>query len=189
MHGTIWVMLSLVLHANEIRKPRHAVRASARRILGSSLMTVRFEIDGSRNVAWPADSAVAGGERRDELWKQTCLECFVRGSENIHGKSYREWNFSPSGDWAAYSFESYRAGMSKPNVVAPSIERIELIEKMRFEIDLELDEVSAIGAPLLALSAVVVEKDEAAPFYWALTHVGAKPDFHLRESFTLELES
>lgn len=182
-------MLALVLHANEIRKPRHAVRASARRILGSSVMTVRFEIDGSRNVVWPSESAVAGGERRDELWKQTCLECFVRGSEYLRAESYREWNFSSNGDWAAYSFESYRAGMSKPNVVAPSIERIELAEKTRFEIDVELDEASSIGVPLLALTAVIVEKDKAAPFYWALTHVGAKPDFHLRESFTLELES
>ena len=34
-------------------------------------------------------------------------------------KSYREYNFSPSGDWAAYEFAGYREGMARRDVDAP----------------------------------------------------------------------
>jgi hypothetical protein len=182
-------MLALVLHSTETRTPRHKVRAKARRLVGSNLVTLRFEIDGSRFVMWPEDQTSVPPVRRDELWKQTCLECFVGGSEHLQATTYCEWNFSPNGDWAAYTFERYRDGMAKPNVVAPSIEQIFVGEKARFEIDIALSDESAIGVPLLGLTAVIVEKDDPVPFYWALAHTGDKPDFHLRESFTLELES
>ena len=45
--------------------------------------------------------------RADELWRTTCFELFLRrpGSEG-----YLEFNFSPSGQWAAYAFDGYRAG-------------------------------------------------------------------------------
>jgi hypothetical protein len=42
------------------------------------------------------------GERRDELWRHTCFEAFVSAREE---SGYYEFNFSPSGDWAAYRFE------------------------------------------------------------------------------------
>src|SRR3989337_36218 len=43
--------------------------------------------------------------RGDDLWQSTCFELFLRGD----GAAYREYNFSPSGEWAAYAFDSYRA--------------------------------------------------------------------------------
>src|SRR4051812_8430018 len=42
--------------------------------------------------------------RTDDLWRQTCFEAFLR----TRGQApYLEFNFSPSSEWAAYSFESY----------------------------------------------------------------------------------
>jgi hypothetical protein len=39
--------------------------------------------------------------RAEELWQTTCFEAFMR----VHGaEAYREWNFAPSGVWAAYAF-------------------------------------------------------------------------------------
>ncbi len=41
----------------------------------------------------------------DGLWRRTCFEFFLsRGNQD----AYLEWNFSPSGDWAVYVFDSYR---------------------------------------------------------------------------------
>ena len=41
----------------------------------------------------------------DGLWEHTCFEVFVA----VEGKaSYHEFNFSPSGQWAAYAFSDYR---------------------------------------------------------------------------------
>ncbi|MEY3786902.1 MAG: hypothetical protein RLZ75_1109, partial [Pseudomonadota bacterium] len=41
----------------------------------------------------------------DGLWQHTCFELFiaVEGEANYH-----EFNFSPSGQWAAYAFSDYR---------------------------------------------------------------------------------
>ncbi len=41
----------------------------------------------------------------DGLWEHTCFEVFVavEGEEGYH-----EFNFSPSGQWAAYAFSDYR---------------------------------------------------------------------------------
>src|SRR5258705_2041625 len=40
----------------------------------------------------------------DDLWKHTCFEAFVAVDET----AYYEFNFAPSGQWAAYAFSNYR---------------------------------------------------------------------------------
>lgn len=183
-------MLALVLHPSETRKPQHRVRASARRLAGANLVTLRFEIEGASHVVWPPSNESSsrldgGGERRDELWKETCLECFVGGTS----ASYAEWNFSPNANWAAYHFDGYRSGMKNAEIEsAPSIERTSSGDGARFQIDFDISDEFNAGVPSVSLTAVVLEKGDAAPYYWALTHAGPKPDFHLRQSFTLELE-
>ena len=51
--------------------------------------------------------APATPERTDNLWKTTCFEIFVAGE----GAAYREYNLSPSGQWASYDFDRTREGM------------------------------------------------------------------------------
>ncbi|WP_382326551.1 hypothetical protein ACFJGX_15960 [Hydrogenophaga sp. UC242_50] len=41
----------------------------------------------------------------DGLWRHTCLEAFVAADGEA---AYREFNFSPSSEWAAYRFSSER---------------------------------------------------------------------------------
>src|SRR5262245_7953921 len=54
----------------------------------------------------------AAPERADELWKHTCFEIFLRRAD----QAYAEFNFAPSGQWAAYSFDAYRANMQELGV-------------------------------------------------------------------------
>jgi hypothetical protein len=56
--------------------------------------------------------------RADGLWQTTCFELFLRrpGSE-----IYIEFNFSPSGEWAAYGFDGYRDHMHDLKVTSPRI--------------------------------------------------------------------
>ena len=111
--------------------------------------------------------------RADELWKTTCFEAFLRAARK---KAYREWNFSPSGAWAAYDFKAYRKGRSDAQVAAPYV---------RFEDNLiwwALGATIAVPAGTewaLGLSAVLEEK-HGGKSYWALAHGGDKPDFHAR---------
>ncbi len=120
--------------------------------------------------------------RADGLWQRTCLEAFLRADE---AEAYREWNFAPSGQWAAYDFTAYREGMANADVSAPPYIRLE-------------DNLTwwAVGATIavpaeehwnLGLSAVLEEQD-GTKSYWALAHpAGDKPDFHHPDCFIAKL--
>ena len=110
--------------------------------------------------------------RTDELWETTCFEAFLRP---LAQDSYMEWNFAPSGDWAAYAFTGYREGMAEPEVGQPPYIRME--DNLTWW---TLGATIAVPADTnweLGLSAVLEEKD-GTKSYWALVHPREKPDFH-----------
>lgn len=123
--------------------------------------------------------------RRDELWKHTCFEAFVGGGAR---GAYHEINLAPSADWAAYTFEGYRAGMSEALIEAWSWERLGDSRSLVLtaDIDLRRADVDKDRAWRLALSAVI-EDIKGDKTYWALAHPSHKPDFHHPDSFTLVL--
>jgi hypothetical protein len=119
--------------------------------------------------------------RRNELWKSTCFEAFLRP---LGEETYREWNFAPSGEWAAYDFTSTRTGMEDADAADPYI---------RTEDNFTWWALGAsIAVPAdtnweLGLSAVLEEKDGTRS-YWALVHPNAeKPDFHDAGCFVARL--
>ena len=126
-------------------------------------------------VSAPAERFVLpDGEpgRADELWRTTCFEAFLRPSGD---EAYREWNFAPSGQWAAYDFSAYRDDGAEADVTAPYV---------RMEDNFTwwaLGATIAVDADIewqLGLSAVLEEKN-GTKSYWALAHPARdKPDFH-----------
>ena len=120
--------------------------------------------------------------RADELWRTTCLEAFLRADGE---ESYREWNFAPSGQWAAYDFTSRREGMAMADVGAPPYIRLE--DNLTWW---TLGATIAVEAGLawrLGLSAVL-EEVGGAKSYWALAHPpGDTPDFHHPDCFAARL--
>ena len=114
----------------------------------------------------------ASGARRDELWRSTCFEAFLRQEGE---EAYVEWNFAPSLDWAAYGFTSPRTDMSQAEVEAEPYIRVEdnltwwaLGATISIPADVTFD---------LGLSAVIEEPD-GHKSYWALAHPDGPPDFH-----------
>lgn len=111
--------------------------------------------------------------RADDLWQTTCFEAFLRTAD---AAEYREWNFAPSGQWAAYDFSGYREKIGDSEIASAPYVRME-------------DNFTwwALGATIavdagaewqLGLSAILEEKD-GTKSYWALAHPeGDKPDFH-----------
>jgi hypothetical protein len=116
---------------------------------------------------------------KDNLWQHTCCEVFLAEKG---AAAYREFNFSPSGEWAAYAFERYRRGA--PVEVEPDF----VVRKRESELQLSarvpLQERGALDVGL----SVVVEDENGALSYWALRHGPGQPDFHRRDAFALELE-
>ena len=128
--------------------------------------------------------------QKDLLWEHTCFEAFIRVRGNT---AYREFNFSPSGQWAAYAFSYYR--QRNETVTFPEAPQI---SARLFAGRLELDAfVSPLSLPpqmnsthlQIALSAVIeaVDTVDGQHSYWALHHPAPRPDFHHRETFALEL--
>jgi hypothetical protein len=118
----------------------------------------------------------------ERLWQHTCCELFIASAA---GGAYHEFNFSPSGEWAAYRFERYRHGMAVLETLAEPrirVQRAAGVLELHARISLPLP-----SHPLLGLSAVIEETDGTLS-YWALRHAPGKPDFHHRHAFALELD-
>jgi hypothetical protein len=123
--------------------------------------------------------------RADDLWRHTCCEAFIA----VKGDSaYREFNFSPSGEWAMYQFHSYRQRAPlveeerAPQIITHSTE-----ESLTLEVCIFLPHLFIIQPLRLALSAVI-EDNLGRLSYWALHHPPGKPDFHHPDAFVLEIE-
>ena len=120
--------------------------------------------------------------RADELWRTTCFEAFLGAAG---AQTYREWNFAPSGNWAAYDFSAYREGMARAEVGAPPYIRME--DNFTWWTVGATITVEAGQPWQLGLSAVLEEGD-GMKSYWALAHPpGDKPDFHHSDCFIARL--
>src|SRR5207248_2301688 len=101
-----------------------------------------------------------------------------------------EFNFSPSAEWAAYSFAKYRdGGPHIDDALNPQIAVRSDKKQLELSALVDLARISSTypRAPLaLALSAVI-EEESGVLSYWALRHAPGKPDFHHADSFALEL--
>jgi hypothetical protein len=165
--------------AHLVRHPdsRDAVQGIAVRLerLPAGLR-LRYELDADLGrLRVPQAGPVRPGDR---LWQHTCFEIFV----SARLPAYQEFNFSPSGEWAAYAFRRYREG-------APSSAKVEALRvdknpKLTLEATIPLDRESS----RVALSAVI-ESVDGTLSYWALRHPAGKPDFHHPDAFALDLDA
>ncbi|URD61779.1 DOMON-like domain-containing protein [Sphingomonas sp. KRR8] len=162
----------------------HPATPPARRGMALEAWVERWD-DGRAEISFhlhaPTDTLVIPDKprrgRADELWKTTCFELFVQTESG-----YREYNFSPSGAWAAYDFTAYREGQSKPAIDhAPEIDVEDIGDKLLLDAILDLPAGGRFG-----LSAVV-EEVGGTKSYWALAHGADKPDFHHAACFAATL--
>ncbi len=144
-----------------------------------NLLTLWYTVHA--NVAELVIPPPAEPLRTSGLWESTCFELFVRSGA---GDSYDEFNFSPSTQWAAYSFRGYREGMAPAAVEhEPIISHTEPLESFELHVSLPI----RLPRPgHLGLSAIIEEKS-GRKSYWALAHPPGDPDFHDRACFTLQL--
>jgi hypothetical protein len=125
--------------------------------------------------------------RTDGLWRHSCFEAFI-GRQS--GSDYWEYNFSPSGAWAAYHFPARREGMAPLMRGAPPV-LTQRVDAGRIELaaTLDLSWLYRSHAPAdlrLGISAVVEDRAGVLS-YFALSHPAEKPDFHHPDSFLLPL--
>lgn len=129
----------------------------------------------------------AEAEQADRLWQHSCFEVFLAVAD---APAYREYNFSPSGQWAVYAFRQWRE--ADPGFVAPCAPVLHCERNTTtFRLDAYLP--AALLPPhaghdtLQVGLAAVIEDPTGKLEYWALRHDGEQPDFHARSSFSLVL--
>lgn len=154
------------------------LRLTASVIRLPSAVELSFEAMGPIDtVRWPAPES---SDRGDDLWRHTCFELFVRS-----GAGYQEFNFAPSGRWAAYAFSSYRERVSDLPTAAPFISCRS--EPYRRVVDVVVQRTPSDSYPLRVGISAVIEDVGGGRSYWALAHPAERPDFHHPDSFVLEL--
>ena len=123
--------------------------------------------------------------RKHELWKDTCFEFFLSIKDSAR---YWEFNLSPAGHWNVYRFDAYRQGMQEETAFTILPFNVQnQAEGLALVLDVDLDKiVSAKQAIEVGITTVIKHRDGEVT-YWALTHRGAEADFHLRDSFIVEL--
>ena len=126
--------------------------------------------------------------RSDGLWRHSCFEAFIG---HAGAGDYWEYNFSPSGAWAAYHFTGYREGMAPlMKGTAPQITQKIGSESCEVFATLDLSWLArSAGAGGLRVGLAAIVEDRARVLsYWALAHPAEKPDFHSADSFVLSVD-
>jgi len=178
--------VSLIAHPATPNEAVRSLRATAL-VTDRALLSIDFELSGDLSqLRLPVPSS---SKRTDELWKHTCFEAFV----TTEGAGYIELNFSPSTQWAAYSFTGYRTGMrpvelgDSPRITVErqaSTLRVRTLTRLPAAADVGRSQPAAAAAARMGLSAVIEALDGKVS-YWAARHAAGKPDFHHPDAFVL----
>ena len=172
----------LLQHPSHLTTSVSHLEVSVHRI-GANL-SLRYVLSG--NMAEILIPPPAPPSRVTGLWHHTCFELFIRAPE---GPAYFEFNFAPSGEWAAFRLACYREGVADAEITPPDI-RTHLGDR-QLEVSVELDlsrleELSADRPWRAGLSAIVEDRSHERSF-WALAHPPGDPDFHDAACFAAEL--
>lgn len=171
-------MKHLMLHPDCRDGPITSVRADIE--AAASGCRARFRLIGDVSAIKIPGNAAA--ERMDNLWTTTCCEIFWQPDG---GDDYREFNLSPSGEWAAYDFDGFRMNRRDAEVGAMWI----VCKRQDGEITLEANITCDLRLPAkVALNAVVEDKHGMMQF-WALDFAPGKPDFHSEICRAVTLEA
>jgi hypothetical protein len=149
-----------------------------------NILSIHYMVNGNiEDILVPALSTLA---RKDELWKMTCFEFFLAEPSS---PEYWEFNLSPSGEWNVYHMDAYRRMGFREET---SISQLPFEFKQSdnyFSLDITVDLTPILPSEpniQLGITAIIQTKD-GTEIYWALDHPGTQADFHLRESFLVNL--
>lgn len=147
-----------------------------------STTSLRFRFEARGRIGKVVLPERAEPLRKNGLWERTCFEVFLRPSEF---SDYREFNFSPSSQWAAYAFSAHRTGMAQAALPAPPVIETRVGPEL-LTVDV-LVSIDLPEEPYLMAAAAVIEERWGGKSLWALSHDGSVPDFHHPSCFTLDL--
>lgn len=177
-------MFDLVCHPDSPTSAVTGITVWANR-KDSNWLSLRFSALGDMaQVAWPATEEPDRWSSADGLWQRSCFEFFAA----VPGSSrYVEVNLASSHEWAAYSFDDYRSGMTP--LESMILEQGDWqIEDRRVQLKAVIRMPSEMRSTDLRLGlSAVIEQTDGTKSYWALAHPPGQPDFHHSTCFAAML--
>jgi hypothetical protein len=149
-----------------------------------NLLSIEYQLRGDLNhieILSPAQLPT----RQDRLWEATCFEFFV----GIPGdRNYWEFNLAPTGDWNIFHLNDYRQGL-RPELAFTTLPLTidRQANLLSLSVKLDLNRIIPVVQSIEVSVTAVVKSVRGEISYWALTHCGSIADFHLRDSFTIEI--
>ena len=159
------------------------IKITGKIVREQAILTVHYSIQGRTDlILVPAISPQPG--RKHELWKTTCFEFFLAVPNQ---SPYWEFNLSPSGDWNVFRMDAYRQiELREEELVQPhhlEFKKDCFYLEAAFDLSSILDSSMKVEAGI----ATVIQSRDGHLTYWSLTHPSHLADFHLRESFILQV--
>lgn len=142
----------------------------------SHTLILRYQVDPA-DIRWPTPKS---NERAYELWKHTCFELFLKEPKS---QDYIELNFSPSGQWDCYIFDSYRSPQPPKRYSECQVKFLKQ-ELGIIEVEVKLEEMPT----LLIGNATAVITDSTQTNYFAYQHAKDKADFHDQSALVIEFD-
>lgn len=169
--------------------------------LGPNRLSCEFELHGDLDaIVWPngilqtesnqSEASKTMPPRTSQLWQHTCFELFLGEKGDTR---YWEVNVAPDGRWQCYQFDDVRLGTKESGAFNLETHIFKQSpRKANFQIT--LNHGLHVGTQMQIGISVVLESttsglDCYAKNYYALRHCGSKPDFHHRDSHSLQLKS
>ncbi len=148
-----------------------------------NFLVLKYEMTGAIESILMAEGDFP--TRRIGLWETSCFEYFF----GVPGQDYYwEVNLSTAGHWNIFRLENYRSGFREElaiEALSVSVNRSAFSLETRFNLSLLGLEKSEIE---LSVTAVIADQLGEIS-YWAVCHAGVEADFHLRDSFVIQLNS
>ncbi len=121
-------------------------------------------------------------KRANELWRDTCFELFIA---NYSSEEYYEINTSPSTEWNAYHFTSYKNEMKASDVFSvPNISFYQLDKRYEFSFEMTFRK-DIFEKELLVNLAVILLDQKGIRHFYTIHRQNKSPNFHDREWHTL----
>lgn len=179
--GRVITNQPLVAHPDS---PDHGITIQCDVGMEGEALTFSFRAEGAvgRLIVPPSRPP----QRIDGLWRHTCFEAFLMPAG---GQAYAEFNFAPSGAWAAYQFTGHREGMANlplPSIAIASTHVVHNgIGSLAMTASIPLASCPAL--PCRLGLAAVTEAQDGSKAYWAVRHPPGSPNFHHPDCFALTL--
>ncbi|PIP89756.1 MAG: hypothetical protein COW01_08030 [Bdellovibrionales bacterium CG12_big_fil_rev_8_21_14_0_65_38_15] len=144
-----------------------------------NILQLRYECHEFNKIVWPD---IQSSERAFNLWESTCFELFLK-HPNEH--AYLEFNFSPSGKWDAFEFDSYR--------LPKTLRRVEDVSSKvstsdhNLAVELELPS-HWMKSEIVGNATAVIELMDESIHFFAYKHCETKADFHHQDSLVINFD-